>query len=883
MEPASQVFPKDRNGLASFGNSMALSADGNTAIVGGPGDNNRIGAVWVFTRQTLPDGSSGPWQQQGSKITPPPALGAAQLGYSVAVSWDGNTLAAGAWAYNGFVGVVLVYRRNQGAWTLQSTIANPEGQSNQFGASVAMDMDGQTLIIGAPKNAGQQGAAWLFSYQNGGWTGQAKYTPTDSSLLRFGLSVAISADATVKLIGAAGAVWVHDDGETNEDGSAKRAAYVGQLPIGSGVQPGTVYFGWSVALSALGDTALVGAVDSTFRNPANGCAFVYTRPENANTWTQQGPRLAVANPYYLANTVRLSADGSTAILGDWSLQAGGLGYVFALQDGSWQQQGAALAGATVKGLAGYSMGGSVAISADGNAFLIGAYDQHVDAPSWSFDDALSAITHVFVLMLENHSFDNIFGLSGLPGVLSRAAGSSNAYPPDTAYPVAKPALPSMPTDPAHEFSDVMEQMCGSAAQKAWVNGADYPAMNMSGFASNYATSTTEIHRGNPRIPTEAERGEIMKCFDTPAQLPVLYKLATEFVLCDQWYSSLPGPTFPNRAFLHGGSSSGLADSPTGTQTATWLVHGFAHANGNIFGAMQARGRVWRIFVDPPSPTSFVPPPVCLLKGVHYADTYSFNQFATSVASPHYPEGYTFIEPNYGEVVTQSFKNGSSMHPMDGVHGGETLVKNTYEAIRNSPHWNTSLLVIVFDEHGGFFDSMPPTEKATAPGDPANYIGDTHFDFTRFGVRVPALVISPRVAKGAVDHTLYDHTSVLATLTQVFDTPHFTQRVQAAQNLLPLLNQPLRTDCPTTLPDPLPVPPSAREAPEEEAAQNAQPLPTRGAWPAFLAALVKTDLEGADKNAAARQCILANASQLKTVGEARTYAQAVGARATQARP
>ena len=95
------------------------------------------------------------------------------------------------------------------------------------------------------------------------------------------------------------------------------------------------------------------------------------------------------------------------------------------------------------------------------------------------------------------------------------------------------------------------------------------------------------------------------------------------------------------------------------------------------------------------------------------------RFPADINDPSYPEGYTFIEPNYGDVYHESFKGGSSQHPMDGVYGGENLIRKTYEAIRSSPFWKSSLLVITYDEHGGFYDSIqvPPPSRETEPRTP----------------------------------------------------------------------------------------------------------------------------------------------------------------------
>jgi phospholipase C len=99
-----------------------------------------------------------------------------------------------------------------------------------------------------------------------------------------------------------------------------------------------------------------------------------------------------------------------------------------------------------------------------------------------------------------------------------------------------------------------------------------------------------------------------------------------------------------------------------------------------------------------------------------------SKFATDVSDPNYPAQFTWIEPNYGHVASD-YIGGSSQHPLDGVTGGEALIRATYEAIRNSPLWESSMLIITWDEHGGFFDHAPPP-PATPPGDKAQFTGAT---------------------------------------------------------------------------------------------------------------------------------------------------------------
>lgn len=865
------LSPSDKIGNASFGCCMAMSSDGKTAVIGGLSDNGTAGAAWVFTR------SSNNWTQQGSKLVGSSPIGASYFGTSVALSADGSTLIVGGRGDNSWSGAAWIFQRSSsGVWTEVTKLTG----TGAFGTSVALSYHGDVALIGGSMDGSRVGAAWVYSRQGTSWsTTPTKLVSPDPNIKSFGISVDLSADGTTALIGASGigsaigAAWIFK----------KSVAQAGQPAVWS--QPATKLpdrsdrgnnfgFGMSVSLSADGSVALVGSFGNVTA-PSQAGAWIFTN--NGTSWTQQGSKLIVSNPYLFGQSVSLSANGQTAIVSDWNMSTGGIGWIFQLNSGNWTLQNQNITG-PAKRYSGYSVGGSVAVSADAKTFLASGYDQDIDGIASLINEDSWEITHIFVLMLENHSFDNIFGCSGIEGLKTTAASSKNTYS-NQEYTVQKTAPAMMPTDPAHEFEDIMEQQCGLAAKNSWVNGTTYPStITNEGFVSNYATSRSEIHEGNPVLPNQPQYADIMKCFDTPSQLPVLHQLATEFAVCDQWFSSLPGPTFPNRAFLHGGSSSGLADSPAGTSPGEWAIHGFEHANGNIFAALRDRGLVWNVFVDPPtSLVHFVPPPVCLLQGVHYLNTYSFNDFEKTVKSPTYPEGYTFIEPNYGEVLTQSFKNGSSQHPMDGTHGGEMLIKKTYEAIRNSPHWDDSLLVIVYDEHGGFFDSGKPG-VAPAPNDnPGNnpkydYSLTTKFDFKQYGVRVPAVVVSPRIPKGTVDHTVYDHTSVLATIRHFFNVKSLTDRDKAANSLDKLLTIPPR-ECPTKLVDPVAPPSSPRSEVTEEIPDDQNTLPDSGNVHGFLATLLKTDLE-LTSNEQERNQILSSFAQIKTVADASSYAKKV---------
>ena len=485
------------------------------------------------------------------------------------------------------------------------------------------------------------------------------------------------------------------------------------------------------------------------------------------------------------------------------------------------------------------------------------------------------ITNMFVLMLENRSFDHMLGFSGIAGtdavtgqpttINGLTGAETNSYRGQT-YSVNQPADDTMPVDPGHEFLDVLEQLCGTNA--AYTPGGTYPAINNSGFVSDYALSHTPDEGNAP-----GNFQEIMKCF-SPDQLPVLTALAREFAVCDNWYASVPGPTWPNRLFACGASSGGLDHSPTTAEILTWeSVDGFTFPHGSIFDALRQKSQFgWRIFAGDHFPLA------AALKGIRLSEIASFTDFASAVVSPNYPWLYTFIEPNYGDVAKGTFEGGTSQHPLDGITQGEALIKETYEAIRNSPHWNTSLLIVTWDEHGGFYDHVPPP-SAVEPGDtqPGSKYNRYHFTFGQYGVRVPAVIVSPLIPANIIDHRLYDHSSIPATIEALFQLPALTKRDAAANNLTPLLSLGTpRTNAPSRLPDPAVhvIPRIAPQAPAVEATVDS------GNLPGFVHVAMLYDLELSPPSA--KHDILARVQAIQTRGQAAQYMAEVQSKVQAAR-
>lgn len=408
--------------------------------------------------------------------------------------------------------------------------------------------------------------------------------------------------------------------------------------------------------------------------------------------------------------------------------------------------------------------------------------------------SLSKIQHVIVLMLENRSFDHLLGF--LKSTDPRIAGltGAEACPQDPgvagspAVAVSRAASFAMPFDPGHEFPDVQMQLY--APSTVPVNPAA-----MQGFVKSALAAAQPF-------PTDAPR--IMECFQ-PDQIPVLCALVQQFAVFNFYYSALPGPTWPNRFFIHAATSGGLTDSPNPGQ----ILGGYSFRAGTIYDALQRTQHDWRIYHDG------LPQSVGIdTLRLSYIDPFTthfreMDFFAQDVAAESLPE-YTFIEPNYD--LGHNYRNGNSMHPLNDIREGEKLLKRVYETLRNSSYWDKMMLVVTFDEHGGFYDHVPPA-PGLPTGDDLTYANPARpFQFDRLGVRVPAIVVSAYTRPGTVigedptdPTTTFDHSSVLATVEKRFSCPALTARDRAANTLDVALNlsDARDSDAPKQLPDPAP--------------------------------------------------------------------------------
>lgn len=311
------------SGKPRKGHSVALSADGNTAIVGGPSDSDGIGAAWIFTR------SGSRWSYGGTKLVGTGAVGHAQQGQSVALSADGSIAVVGGFQDDGGVGATWVFAVNGGVWTQQGTKLIGLGAvgAAQQGQSVSISANGTTVMVGGFQDDSGTGATWVFTRSGAAWTQQGP-----------------------KLV-ASGAV-----------GPARQ--------------------GQSVSLSADGNTAAIGG---SYDSSLAGAAWVFTR--SGGVWTQQGPKLVGSDAVgyaSLGRSVSLSADGNTVLVGgDYDNSLAGASWVFARSGGVWTQQGTKLVGSGAVGNA--RQGFSVALSADGTTAIVGGFlNEGGNGAAWIF-------------------------------------------------------------------------------------------------------------------------------------------------------------------------------------------------------------------------------------------------------------------------------------------------------------------------------------------------------------------------------------------------------------------------------------------------------------------------------------------------------------------
>jgi len=335
-----------------------------------------------------------------------------------------------------------------------------------------------------------------------------------------------------------------------------------------------------------------------------------------------------------------------------------------------------------------------------------------------------AITHVVVLMMENRTFDTYLGslslVEGRTDIDGLVAGLSNFDANGTEYPVHLADLNCV-RDPPHGWTDSHEQ---------WNDGA------MDGFVREHVN----------RHGLEEARAPMQ--YWTRDTLSALYSLTDHYTTCDAWFGSVMTSTWPNRFYSHAGTNKGITGNDF---LATYDMP-------TIYHRLDAAGIEWRNY-------HLTAPFMAVLPG-HF-DEEHFHGMERFYVDAQYGllKPVTVLEPFYGRADD---------HPPAHPKAGQILIKSIYDALANSPHWGNTLLFITYDEHGGFYDHVPPPTMADAYADQG---------FGQAGARVPGLVVGPYVKAGHASHTVYDHSSMLAFMQTLWGLDPLTDRDAAANDFL----------------------------------------------------------------------------------------------------
>jgi phospholipase C len=379
----------------------------------------------------------------------------------------------------------------------------------------------------------------------------------------------------------------------------------------------------------------------------------------------------------------------------------------------------------------------------------------------------SRISHVVVLMLENRSFDHLFGfftpagagqtIENLLGPNGTLANRLNPDQPVSAsnpqFTVGQPA-PFAVHDkegPSHSFGPVGVQLCNDPAGPS----AAHPVRN-NGFVRAYKDDLL----ARTHVVDAPKIAEVMQSFGS-AQLPAINQLAQEFCLCDHWFCEVPGPTMPNRMYIHAATSEGYVHNNFKRD----------YTSKSVYELVAEKGLTWCTYFHDLSE-------VLQFKNLGTSPDHfrRFDRWATDVAQGNLPN-YVFILPRFNNAKAHPptpALNANSQHAPEDVRFGEHLIADVYDALAgNQALFQKTALVVTYDEHGGFYDHVAPGptvnpdgQNSPNPDDPATFPVPP-FSFDRMGLRVPALIVSPWIRKGIVENRALQHTSVIRTATELF--------------------------------------------------------------------------------------------------------------------
>ena len=339
----------------------------------------------------------------------------------------------------------------------------------------------------------------------------------------------------------------------------------------------------------------------------------------------------------------------------------------------------------------------------------------------------SPIEHVITLVMENRPFDHFFGFSqeeigDLNGLTGDEFNYVDGESGDKTYVAKGSAQYVCANGPSQAFDATCTDWFGKEKGGfACATAAGAPAQDESGFV--YANG----------------HDEVMWQFSAD-QVPIKTQLAQEFALMDAYYSSFAGPSTPNHLFIQTATAAGCTS--TG---ATYHCDGSSFPQRTVYENLADAGLTWQYYYNDSAWNTFLD---YFNKPAGAAGVVTYDEFYARAASGTLPN-FAFILPRQGTNFTTG-EGSNDDHPCHDVALGEKLLKQTYEALRAGPGWNKTLLVVTYDDFGGFYDHAPlVTEGVPAPDDEPSCPSTT--DYTMLGPRVPTLLISPWVKRNRVVH------------------------------------------------------------------------------------------------------------------------------------
>ena len=353
--------------------------------------------------------------------------------------------------------------------------------------------------------------------------------------------------------------------------------------------------------------------------------------------------------------------------------------------------------------------------------------------------SMPEIEHIVVLMMENHSFDNLLGMvphqvrgRGSVDGLRVVGGNVVNFNPDAN---GSPIVARRATSPC--------QLSGKPSQ-SW--NASHEAYD-NGLNDGFVGASAPV---------------AMEYWDKH-DLPFTYSLVEHFPIGDRHFSSLLGQTWPNRSYLFAATSTGMIND---------IIAPAPPPHGTIWDRLDHHHIGWAIYYEPPSYPSFE-----LVPGsdtpARASRVKHFGRFLSDVAAGKLRQ-FTFLDPNY--------ETTSEENPQD-IQLGERYIGQVVKALMQAPTWKQTALFITYDEHGGYYDHVPPPPAIPPDGvAPVLAPGDVPAGFDRYGFRVPMIVVSPWARARYVSHTIEDHTSITAFIERKWNLPAMTLRDANASSM-----------------------------------------------------------------------------------------------------